>query len=163
MNPNNPGAHYKTTGPEIWDDMDGNIDIFLAATGTGGTISGVGHYLREKKSDLPIIAVEPKGSAVLNGGTHGPHKIQGIGGGATPPTTDVSLFNEVIDISDEDAYEYTKLLPKVEGILIGISAGAALAGAVEVAKREENKDKNIVIIFPDGGDHYLSTPELFEV
>lgn len=163
MNPNNPGAHYKTTGPEIWDDMDGNIDIFLAATGTGGTISGVGHYLREKKSDLPIIAVEPKGSAVLNGGTHGPHKIQGIGGGATPPTTDVSLFNEVIDISDEDAYEYTKLLPKVEGILIGISAGAALAGAVEVAKREENKDKNIVIIFPDGGDHYLSTPKLFEV
>ena len=163
MNPNNPGAHYKTTGPEIWDDMDGSIDIFLAATGTGGTISGVGHYLREKKSDLPIIAVEPKGSAVLNGGTHGPHKIQGIGGGATPPTTDVSLFNEVIDISDEDAYEYTKLLPKVEGILIGISAGAALAGAVEVAKREENKDKNIVIIFPDGGDHYLSTPELFEV
>lgn len=163
MNPNNPGAHYKTTGPEIWDDMDGNIDIFLAATGTGGTISGVGHYLREKKSDLPIIAVEPKGSAVLNGGTHGPHRIQGIGGGATPPTTDVSLFNEVIDISDEDAYEYTKLLPKVEGILIGISAGAALAGAVEVAKREENKDKNIVIIFPDGGDHYLSTPELFEV
>ena len=163
MNPNNPGAHYKTTGPEIWDDLDGNIDIFLAATGTGGTISGVGHYLREKKSDLPIIAVEPKGSAVLNGGTHGPHKIQGIGGGATPPTTDVSLFNEVIDISDEDAYKYTKLLPKVEGILIGISAGAALAGAVEVAKREENKDKNIVIIFPDGGDHYLSTPELFEV
>ena len=162
MNPNNPGAHYKTTGPEIWDDLDGNIDIFLAATGTGGTISGVGHYLREKKSDLPIIAVEPKGSAVLNGGTHGPHKIQGIGGGATPPTTDVSLFNEVIDISDEDAYKYTKLLPKVEGILIGISAGAALAGAVEVAKREENKDKNIVIIFPDGGDHYLSTPELFE-
>ena len=163
MNPNNPGAHYKTTGPEIWDDLDGNIDIFLAATGTGGTISGVGHYLREKKSNLPIIAVEPKGSAVLNGGTHGPHKIQGIGGGATPPTTDVSLFNEVIDISDEDAYKYTKLLPKVEGILIGISAGAALAGAVEVAKREENKDKNIVIIFPDGGDHYLSTPELFEV
>ena len=163
MNPNNPGAHYKTTGPEIWDDLDGNIDIFLAATGTGGTISGVGHYLREKKRDLPIIAVEPKGSAVLNGGTHGPHKIQGIGGGATPPTTDVSLFNEVIDISDEDAYKYTKLLPKVEGILIGISAGAALAGAVEVAKREENKDKNIVIIFPDGGDHYLSTPELFEV
>ena len=162
MNPNNPGAHYKTTGPEIWDDLDGNIDIFLAATGTGGTISGVGHYLREKKSNLPIIAVEPKGSAVLNGGTHGPHKIQGIGGGATPPTTDVSLFNEVIDISDEDAYKYTKLLPKVEGILIGISAGAALAGAVEVAKREENKDKNIVIIFPDGGDHYLSTPELFE-
>ena len=163
MNPNNPLAHYKTTGPEIWEDMDGNIDIFLAATGTGGTISGVGHYLREKNPNIPIIAIEPKGSAVLNGGVHGPHKIQGIGGGATPITTDISLFNEVIDVSDEDAYKYTKLLPKVEGILIGISAGAALAGAVEVAKREENKDKNIVIIFPDGGDHYLSTEGLFEV
>lgn len=161
MNPNNPGAHYKTTGPEIWDDLDGNIDIFVAATGTGGTISGVGHYLREKKPDLPIIAVEPKGSAILNGGEPGLHKIQGIGGGATPPTTDVSLFNEVIDITDEEAYEYTKLLPRTEGIFIGISAGAALAAAVKVAQREENKDKNIVIIFPDGGDHYLSTPELF--
>lgn len=162
QNPNNPGAHYKTTGPEIWEDLDGNIDIFLAATGTGGTISGAGRYLREKKPDLPIIAVEPKGSAILNGGEPGPHKIQGIGGGATPPTTDVSLFNEVLDITDEEAYEYTKLLPRVEGILIGISAGAALAGAVKVAKREENKGKNIVIIFPDGGDHYLSTPGLFE-
>lgn len=162
QNPNNPGAHYKTTGPEIWEDLDGNIDIFLAATGTGGTISGAGRYLREKKTDLPIIAVEPKGSAILNGGEPGPHKIQGIGGGATPPTTDVSLFNEVLDITDEEAYEYTKLLPRVEGILIGISAGAALAGAVKVAKREENKGKNIVIVFPDGGDHYLSTPGLFE-
>lgn len=162
QNQNNPGAHYKTTGPEIWEDLDGNIDIFLAATGTGGTISGAGRYLREKKPDLPIIAVEPKGSAILNGGEPGPHKIQGIGGGATPPTTDVSLFNEVLDITDEEAYEYTKLLPRVEGILIGISAGAALAGAVKVAKREENKGKNIVIVFPDGGDHYLSTPGLFE-
>lgn len=162
-NPNNPGAHYKTTGPEIWRDMDGKIDIFLACSGTGGTISGTGHYLREKKSDLTIIAVEPLGSPLLNGGVHGPHKIQGIGGGATPETTDTTLFNEVIDVSDDDAYKYTRLLPKIEGILIGISAGAALAAAVEVAKREENKDKNIVIIFPDGGDHYLSTPELFEV
>ena len=163
MNPNNPGAHYKTTGPEIWDDLDGDIDIFVAATGTGGTISGVGHYLREKKPELPIIAVEPKGSAILNGGEPGLHKIQGIGGGATPPTTDVSLFNAVIDITDEEAYEYTKLLSRTEGIFIGISAGAALAAAVKVAQREENKGKNIVIIFPDGGDHYLSTPELFEV
>ena len=162
MNPNNPGAHYKTTGPEIYEDMDGKIDIFLAASGTGGTISGAGHYLREKIKDLPIIAVEPTGNAVLNGGQPGPHKIQGIGGGLTPPTTDVSLFNEVIDITDEEAYEYTRLLPRVEGILIGISAGAALAAAVKVAQREENKDKNIVIIFPDGGDHYLSTPDLFE-
>jgi len=161
QNPNNPGAHYKTTGPEIWEDLDGNIDIFLAASGTGGTISGSGRYLREKKSDIKIIAVEPKGSAVLTGHEPGPHKIQGIGGGLTPPTTDVSLFDEVIDVTDEDAYKYTRLLPKLEGILIGISAGAALSAAVEVAKREENKDKNIVIIFPDGGDHYLSTPELF--
>ena len=160
-NPNNPGAHYKTTGPEIYEDLNGDIDIFLAATGTGGTISGTGRYLREKIKDLKIIAVEPKGSAILNGGEPGPHKIQGIGGGATPPTTDVSLFDEVIDITDEDAYKYTKLLPRVEGILIGISAGAALAAAVEVAKRDENEGKNIVIIFPDGGDHYLSTPELF--
>lgn len=163
QNPNNPGAHYKTTGPEIWNDMDGNIDIFLACTGTGGTISGTGHYLREKKPDLEIIAVEPKGSAILNGGEPGPHKIQGIGGGATPQTTDVSLFDEVIDVTDEDAYKYTRLLPKLEGILIGISAGAALSAAVEVAKRKENSGKNIVIIFPDGGDHYLSTEGLFEV
>lgn len=163
QNPNNPGAHYKTTGPEIWEDLEGNIDIFLAASGTGGTISGSGRYLREKKSDIKIIAVEPKGSAVLTGHEPGPHKIQGIGGGLTPPTTDVSLFDEVIDVTDEDAYKYTRLLPKLEGILIGISAGAALSAAVEVAKREENKDKNIVIIFPDGGDHYLSTPNLFEL
>ena len=162
QNPNNPGAHYKTTGPEIWEDLDGKIDIFLAATGTGGTISGSGRYLREKKPDIKIIAVEPKGSAVLTGHEPGPHKIQGIGGGATPPTTDVSLFNEVIDITDDEAYEFTRLLPRLEGILIGISAGAALAAAVKVAKREENKGKNIVIIFPDGGDHYLSTPDLFE-
>ena len=156
-NPNNPGAHYKTTGPEIWDDMDGNIDIFVATSGTGGTISGAGHFLREKKPDLEIIAVEPKGSAVLNGGEAGPHKIQGIGGGATPETTDVSLFNEVIDITDDDAYKYARLLPRVEGILVGISSGAALAAAIEVAKREENRGKNIVVIFPDGGDKYLSS------
>ena len=163
QNPNNPNAHYKTTGPEIWEDLDGQIDIFLAASGTGGTISGTGRFLREKNKDIKIIAVEPKGSAVLNGGEPGPHKIQGIGGGLTPPTTDTSLFDEVIDVTDDDAYKYTRLLPKLEGILIGISAGAALSAAVEVAKRDENKDKNIVIIFPDGGDHYLSTPDLFEV
>lgn len=156
MNPNNPDAHYKTTGPEIWDDIDGKIDIFVAATGTGGTISGVGHYLREKKPDLEIIAVEPAGSPILNGGQPGPHKIQGIGGGSTPQTTDVSLFNEVIDITDDEAYEYARLSPKTEGILIGISAGAALCAAIKVAKRPENKGKSIVVIFPDGGDHYLS-------
>jgi cysteine synthase A len=160
-NPNNPGSHYKTTGPEIWDDMDGNVDILVAASGTGGTISGTGRYLKEKKPDIKIVAVEPLGSPLLNGGVHGPHKIQGIGGGATPETTDTSLFDEVIDVSDDDAYFFARLSPKKEGILIGISAGAALYAAVEVAKREENKDKNIVVIFPDGGDHYLSS-DLFE-
>lgn len=155
-NPNNPGAHYKTTGPEIWEDTDGKVDIFVAAAGTGGTISGVGKFLREKNPDVQIIAVEPTGSAVLNGGEPGPHKIQGIGGGAIPPVTDVSLFNEVIDVTDEQAYEIARAIPKIEGFSIGISAGAALYAATEVAKRPENKGKNIVVIFADNGDHYLS-------
>lgn len=155
-NPNNPGAHYKTTGPEIWEDTDGTVDILVAASGTGGTISGTGKYLREKNPDIQIIAVEPLGSPVLNGGEHGPHKIQGIGGGPTPPVTDESLFNEVIDVSDEDAYAYANKLPKIEGISIGISAGAALWAATQVAKRPENRGKNLVVIFPDNGDHYLS-------
>ena len=155
-NPNNLGAHYKTTGPEIWEDTDGKVDIFVAASGTGGTISGTGKYLREKNPDIQIIAVEPLGSPVLNGGEHGPHKIQGIGGGPTPPVTDESLFNEVIDVSDEDAYAYANKLPKIEGISIGISAGAALWATAQVAKRPENKGKNLVVIFPDNGDHYLS-------
>lgn len=156
-NPANPGAHYKTTGPEIWEDLDGKVDIFLATSGTGGTISGAGEYLREKNPDVEIIAVEPKGSAVLNGGEPGPHKIQGIGGGATPPVTKVELFNEVIDVTDEDAYEYARLIPKLEGFSVGISAGAALWAAVQVAKRPENKGKNIVTIIPDNGDRYLSS------
>ncbi len=155
-NPNNPGAHYATTGPEIWEDTDGKVDIFVAATGTGGTIIGTGRYLREKNPNVQIIAVEPKGSAVLNGGKPGPHKIQGIGGGATPPVTDVSLFNEVIDVTDEDAYAVARLIPRIEGFTIGISAGAALWAAAEVAKRPENAGKNIVVIVPDGGDHYLN-------
>ena len=155
-NPANPGAHYKTTGPEIWEDLDGKVDIFLAASGTGGTISGAGDYLREKNPNVEIIAVEPKGSAVLNGGEPGPHKIQGIGGGATPPVTKVELLNEVIDVTDEDAYEYARLIPHLEGFSVGISAGAALWAAVQVAKRPENKGKNIVTIIPDSGDRYLS-------
>ena len=156
-NPDNPGAHYKTTGPEIWEDTDGKVDILVATTGTGGTISGTGRFLREKNPEIKIIAVEPLGSAILNGGEPGPHKIQGIGGGATPPVTDVDLFDEVIDVSDEDAYAYANILPQTEGISIGISAGAALWAAVQVAKREENRDKNIVVLFPDSGDHYLSS------
>ena len=160
-NPNTPGAHYKTTGPEIWEDTDGKIDILVAASGTGGTISGAGKFLREKNPDLTIIAVEPLGSNILNGGQPGPHKIQGIGGGATPPVTDVSLFDEVIDVSDDAAYNTARILPKKEGFTIGISAGAALWAAGEVAKRPENKGKNIVVVFPDGGDHYLSG-DLFE-
>ena len=156
-NPNNPGAHYKTTGPEIWEDTEGKVDILVATSGTGGTISGTGRFLREKNPAVKIIAVEPQGSAVLNGGEHGPHKIQGIGGGGIPPVTDQSLFDEVIDISDEDAYAYANKLPKTEGISIGISAGAAIAAAVQVAKRPENEGKRIVVIIPDSGDHYLSS------
>lgn len=155
-NPNNPEAHYKTTGPEIWEDTEGKVDIFVAAAGTGGTITGVGRYLKEKNPDIKIVAVEPTGNAVLNGGQPGHHKIQGIGGGPTPPVTDESLFDEVIDVTDEDAYRSANELPKIEGISIGISAGAALWAAQQVAARPENKDKNIVVIFADNGDHYLS-------
>lgn len=155
-NPNNPEAHYRTTGPEIWQDTDGRVDIFVAASGTGGTISGTGRYLKEMNPDIKIVAVEPTGNAVLNGGQPGPHKIQGIGGGPTPPVTDESLFDEVIDVTDEDAYAAARELPRVEGISIGISAGAALWAAGQIAAREENQGKTIVVLFPDNGDHYLS-------
>ncbi len=156
-NPSNPDAHYNTTGPEIWEDTDGQVDIIVAAAGTGGTISGVGKYLREKNPNVQIIAVEPTGSAVLNGGQPGPHKIQGIGGGAIPPVTDVSLFDEVIDVTDEDAYTYAGKIAREEGISIGISSGAALWAALLVAKRPENKGKNIVVIIPDSGERYISS------
>jgi len=161
-NPNNPGAHYRTTGPEIWRDTGGEIDILVATTGTGGTISGSGKFLREKKPSLRIYAVEPAGSPVLNGGKPGPHKIQGIGGGATPPVTDVSLFDGVLDITDDDACSYARKAAETEGLLVGISSGAALAAAVQVAKRPENAKTTIVTVFPDSGERYLST-DLYDV
>ncbi len=156
VNPANPDAHYQTTGPEIWEDMDGAVDIFVACVGTGGTITGTGRYLRSKNPDVQIIGVEPAGCPVLSGGQPGPHKIQGIGGGNICPVTDMNLMDEIITVTDEDAYAYTRLVAKREGILAGISAGAALWAAVQVAKRPENANKNIVLIFPDGGEHYLS-------
>ena len=160
-NPNNPDAHYQTTGPEIWEDMNGKADILVACVGTGGTITGVGKYLREKNPDIGIIGVEPAGCPVLSGGQAGPHKIQGIGGGMICPVTDMDLIDEIITVTDDDAYEYTRLSAKEEGILIGISAGAALKAATEVARRPENRGKNIVLIFPDTGENYLSS-DLFE-
>ena len=155
-NPNNPLAHYRTTGPEIWEDTEGKVDIFVSAAGTGGTVSGTGKFLKERNPNVKVIGVEPTGSALLNGGTAGPHKIQGIGGGAIPPVTDVNIFDEVLDVTDEDAYAYARLIPKLEGFTIGISAGAALSAAAVLAKRPDNAGKNIVVIIPDGDDHYLS-------
>lgn len=160
-NPANPAAHFRTTGPEIWEDMDGAVDIFVACVGTGGTITGTGRYLRSKNSSIQIIGVEPAGCPVLSGGEPGPHKIQGIGGGGICPVTDLTLINEIITVTDEDAYAYARLAAQKEGILAGISAGAALWAAVQVAKRPENAGKHIVVIFPDGGDHYLSS-DLYE-
>lgn len=160
-NENNPKAHYRTTGPEIWEDTDGKVDILVAACGTGGTISGSARFLKEKNPDIKVIAVEPSGSAVLNGKEPGPHKIQGIGGGVIPPTTDTSLFDEVIDVDDDEAYEMAKKAAKTEGFMIGISAGAALYAAIEVGKRPENAGKNIVVVIPDSGERYLSS-DLYE-
>lgn len=156
-NPNNPKAHYETTGPEIWEDMDGNVDIIVATVGTGGTLTGAGEYLRGKKADVVLIGVEPAGCPVLSGGEPGPHKIQGIGGGMIAPVTKQELFNEIITVSDEDAYEEARQVAKTEGISVGISSGAALWAAVKVAARPENQDKNIVVIFPDSGERYLSS------
>lgn len=161
-NPANPGIHEKTTGPEIWEDTDGKVDIFIAASGTGGTISGTGRYLKSKNPNIKIIAVEPAGSPVLSGGKPGYHKIQGIGGGLTPPVTDESLFDEIITVTDEEAYEMARFSAKEEGILIGISAGAALIAAAKVAGRPENAGKNIVTIIPDSGERYL-TSDLYEI
>lgn len=158
VNPANPATHKKTTGPEIWEDTDGEVDIFVAGVGTGGTITGTGEYLKEKKPEVKIVAVEPASSPVLSEGVSGPHKIQGIGAGFVPETLNTNIYDEIIKVENEDAFETGKYLAAEEAILAGISSGAALYAAIQLAKREENKGKTIVVLLPDNGDRYYSTP-----
>lgn len=157
VNPANPATHKKTTGPEIWEDTDGEVDIFVAGVGTGGTITGTGEYLKEKKPEVKIVVVEPASSPVLSEGVSGPHKIQGIGAGFVPETLNTSIYDEIIKVENEDAFETGKYLAAEEAILAGISSGAALYAAIQLAKREENKGKTIVVLLPDNGDRYYST------
>lgn len=158
VNPANPKAHFEHTGPEIFEDTDGEVDIFVAGVGTGGTVTGVGQYLKSRKPEVRVVAVEPASSAVLSTGVAGPHKIQGIGAGFVPKVLDTTVYDEIITVSNEDAFATGKLIGKSEGVLVGISSGAAVHAAVELAGRQENAGKTIVVLLPDTGDRYLSTP-----
>ena len=158
VNPSNPAAHYDTTGPEIWEDSNGTVDFFVAGVGTGGTITGTGRYLKEKKPEVKVVAVEPTGSPVLSEGHGGPHGLQGIGAGFVPEILDTKVYDEIITVTDDQAYEIGRLLAQNEGMLVGISSGAALYAGIQVASRPENKGKTIVVLLPDTGERYLSTP-----
>lgn len=158
VNPSNPAAHRDTTGPEIWEDTDGKVDYFVAGVGTGGTVTGVGEYLKSKNSDVKVVAVEPEASQTLAKGEAAPHKIQGIGAGFVPETLNTHIYDEIIPVTNEDAFETGRLIGHKQGVLVGISSGAALWAAIELAKKSENEGKNIVVLLPDTGDRYLSTP-----
>ena len=158
VNEANPKAHFETTGPEIYEDTDGEVDIFVAGVGTGGTVTGTGRYLKSKKPEVKVVAVEPETSPVLSQGEAGSHKIQGIGAGFVPDVLDTSVYDEIIPVADNDAFETGRLIGRKEGVLVGISSGAAVYAAIQLAKRPENKGRNIVVLLPDTGDRYLSTP-----